>query len=106
METIEQQQARLKKIIAAQRKYKKIYEANANVSRTKIAKAERDIMALESIIEGKGLLAKLAGLTLAALKAALTAAKEKNEEKLAKVAELHNAAEAEALRLEQQIKEE
>lgn len=100
-DTINQQQ--LKKIIAAQRKYKKICENNANVSRKRVAKAERDISALESIIKGDGLLTKLAELTLAALRAALTAAKEENKLKLAEVEELHLATIAEAERLAREI---
>ncbi|WP_102693827.1 hypothetical protein [Rummeliibacillus pycnus] len=100
-EKINQQQ--LKKIIAAQRKYKKIYDNNANVSKKRIAKAERDILALQSIIKENGSLAKLAELTLAALWAALTAAKEENKLKLAEVEELHLAAAAEAERLEREI---
>ncbi|WP_150285120.1 hypothetical protein [Rummeliibacillus sp. TYF-LIM-RU47] len=105
-ETLEQQQAQLKKIITASRKYKKIYDTNANVNKSKIAKAERDLLVLKGIANGNGLMAKLATKVHAALEAALTAAKEKNENKLAKVAELHSAAEAEAERLEREMRKE
>lgn len=98
---IEQQQ--LKKIVAAQRKYKKIHDADANVSKKMIKKVERDILALESIIKGNGLLAKLAERTLAALQAALTVAKEQNVEKLEEIEKLHLATIAEVERLEQEI---
>ena len=105
-ETLEQQQAQLKRIITASRKYKKIFDANANVNKSKIAKAERDLLVLKGIANGDGLMAKLATKVHAALEAALTAAREKNENKLAKVVELHAEAEAEADRIDRAMRKE
>lgn len=105
-ETLEQQHTKLQRIIAAQRKYKKIHENKAQVNKSKIAKAERDLVALKAIADEGGLLGKLAGLTHKTLTVALAAVKEKNEGKLAEIERLHAATEAEAERLERDIRKE
>ena len=105
-ETLEQQHAKLQRIIAAQRKYKKIHEKKAHLNKSKIAKAERDLVALKVIADEGGLLGKLAGLTHKTLAVALAAVKEKNEKKLAEIERLHAATEAEAERINLEIRKE